>query len=156
MGIKVNKYQHCCWEAKGSSSKLSGAEDDVYWLNKITFIISVSAYWIYSALKKAAKWRKVLPGKRPGTISQPSSISTVLWEECTAQITLLKNLTVVWKRQKRAFRDPLSRPFFNQIFTPGLASDESCQKIKNAEMSAEGPWVKKAGRWKRKPTPLGC
>lgn len=43
------------WEVKGSSSKLSGTEDDVYWLNKITFMISVSAYWIYSALKKAAK-----------------------------------------------------------------------------------------------------
>lgn len=55
MGIKVNKYEHCCWEAKGSSSKLSGTEDDVYWLNKITFMISVSAHWIYSALKKAAK-----------------------------------------------------------------------------------------------------
>lgn len=55
MGIKVNKYQHCCWEAKGSSSKLSGTEDDVYRLNKITFMISVSAHWIYSALKKAAK-----------------------------------------------------------------------------------------------------
>lgn len=44
MGIKVNKLQHCCWEAKGSSYKLSETEDDVYWLNKITFMISVSPY----------------------------------------------------------------------------------------------------------------
>jgi len=55
MGIQVNKYQHCCWEAKGSSSKLSRTQNVVYWLNKITFMVSVSAPWIYSALKKAAK-----------------------------------------------------------------------------------------------------
>lgn len=28
-------------------------------------------------------------------------------------------------------------------------------KIKK-QMSAEGPWEKEAGRWKRKPAPFGC
>lgn len=114
------------------------------WLNKITFEISVSAYYLYPALKKAAKWSKVLLGKEPGTIPQSSSISPALWEKWAAQITLLKKWTVLWEKQSCAFTNPLSRLHWN---TPGLASDESWQKqkLKKVEMAAEGPWEKR--RW---------
>lgn len=51
------------WEVKGSSSKLSGTEDDVYWLNKITFMISVCILDLFSSqegsqMKQSTSWKK--------------------------------------------------------------------------------------------------
>lgn len=40
---------------KQKGEAASSLEHDVYWLNKITFVISVSAYYLYPALKKAGK-----------------------------------------------------------------------------------------------------
>lgn len=40
---------------KGVVASSLDTQDDVYWLNKTTFVISVSAYYPYPALKKAAK-----------------------------------------------------------------------------------------------------
>lgn len=133
MGIKVNKYQHCCWEAKGSSSKLLGTENDAYWLNKITFMPSwfqsLHTGFIQLSRMKQPKWKQSTSWNKarnhhPATLHLCCPLGIV----CCTDYPFWKILSVGLKKQKYVFRYPLPRTLLNQIFTPGLASEESYQK----------------------------
>lgn len=142
---------------KGEAASSLEHRHDVYWLNKITFVISVSAYYLYPALKKAGKWSKVLLGKESGTIPQSSSISIVLWDLICCTDHPFEKMNVLWKKQSCAFTNPLSRLFWNTFsLLFGLWWVMPKTKIKKVEMAAEGPREKEDRRWKRKPTPFGC
>lgn len=56
MGMKINEY-HALMVEKQEGLEASSLEHRMMFirLNKITFVISVSAYYLYPALKKAGK-----------------------------------------------------------------------------------------------------